>query len=242
MELLVCGLLTNRNGTEEIVERVSFDGDGNGVSHTARLLQRHFVLRVGALTLTGACNGAAAAPTMNLASADGGDAVASSAPAGCVPSDVVPWEDWRGNYYHDNTGGVDGCVPRGTFLCRVRRLDSSGEEPVAATVWSFVGSEQSHTGASPIAVLVVPVTGDTRAPVGLGGECRYAAESNAFAVTDVIVEARGVIATRYAGKWVETGESNKFCGTFTRDVHGRGGAVAEQSGTFFFIASEVREE
>ena len=251
MELIISGVLANRNGAEEFFERVSLDADGNGISHTARLLKRHLVLRAGALTFTGPCAGSAVAPSLPL----GGPAAAQAGegndeeeplppPPGLLPDGAAVWHDWRGLYYHDNNGGVDGCIPRGTFLCRVRALEvAAGSAP---SVWTFAGSESTYSGGAPLQAVAVAVeAGPQRAPVGGDKTSAFDAETNDFRVCDVIAAPGEVVVTRYRGQWAETGESNKFCGTFRRTVTSTAAAPAPavtQSGTFFFIATLLRDD
>jgi hypothetical protein len=246
--LLVYGFLTTINGVAEQHFVVPLDGDGRGIEQPAALQRGAFTLKVGLNTYAGALHAATLGNGLDEESTAA--AAQSGAAAAAAPSAlVVPGARWCGNFFHDEYGGVDGDIPRGSFWLRVSRLPSR-LAPAQVRLVSFDGSTTSSVAVGRPLKLLVGFDRTTRQPVSHGGA--FTAEGNDLCLVEVTAEVDvggatrlTTLTTRYVGKWARTQQNEKFCGTFTtsrqRDEAATVVSDVVDSGSFFCVASEVTE-
>jgi hypothetical protein len=166
---------------------------------------------------------------------------------------------FSGNFFHDEYGGIEGDIPRGSFWFRMTKLPS--QYSARDVKWiSFDGTSSSFTGAGKplkiVAAYVVGEGGDNDKKMIVTHHLSHfnpatndliliesTIEENVLLVEDNSEVNSLLVTTKYSGKWAATQQNEKFCGSFvtTKKQQQKENEKEElvETGSFFTIVSAI---
>jgi hypothetical protein len=235
--LLIYGYTTSINGPSEEHFIIELDCDGRGIEEPAYYNEQKKVLTLkkGLNTYTGSLMiqlGSGAETAVDVASQQQEHVIGSR---------------WIGNFFHDEYGGPEGDIPRGSFWFRVSKLPSKYTSRDCKWI-SLDGSTTSMLAIGKYFKMLVAYVNDESVTAEIRGKTvkgkkilshvgKFDPESNDCEIVEVTVDSPGVVRkTHFEGKWSHTQQNEKFCGKFyTVDEREQ----RLETGSFFAQISEI---
>lgn len=228
--VILTGFLSTVNGVAEQHFIIELDSDNRGIDHPAAVdkSQNTFMFKAGLNSYIGSLSKSA------METFFGPTSSASALPVGVR---------YNGNFFHDEYGGIEGDVPRGSFWFRLSKLPSRFNSREVKWV-SFDGTCTSASCVGkPLKLLVAFVEEEDGAAkkkkriIVTHPASTFDAETNDFSLVESTMEEiagfgadddvvddeklgsnanaiRYALTTKYVGKWSKTQQNEKFCGSF----------------------------